>query len=97
MLMNNRLHVQNCLGAIDGTYVSVRARVEDQPRYRDSKGQVSINVLAAVNPGMEFMYCLAGWEGSAHDCRVLKDAVTRPNGLKVPKGNTHRDYSFKGI
>ena len=55
MLMNNRLHVQNCLGAIDGTYVSVRARVEDQLRYRDRKGQVSINVLAAVNRGMEFM------------------------------------------
>ncbi|CAN1158144.1 hypothetical protein LINPERHAP2_LOCUS21969 [Linum perenne] len=33
------------------------------------------------------MYCLAGWEGSAHDARVLRDALARPNGLKVPKGN----------
>ncbi|CAN1243190.1 hypothetical protein LINPERPRIM_LOCUS5588 [Linum perenne] len=33
------------------------------------------------------MYCLAGWEGSTHDARVLRDALCRPNGLKVPKGN----------
>ncbi|CAN1215408.1 Protein ALP1-like [Linum perenne] len=33
------------------------------------------------------MYCLAGWEGSAHDGRVLRDAVSRPNGLRVPKGS----------
>ncbi|CAN1158145.1 Protein ALP1-like [Linum perenne] len=33
------------------------------------------------------MYCLAGWEGSAHDARVLRDALARPNGLKVPKGS----------
>ncbi|CAN1334898.1 Protein ALP1-like [Linum perenne] len=35
---------------------------------------------------MEFIYCLAGWEGSAHDGRVLRDAITRSNGLRVPKG-----------
>ncbi|KAK6152272.1 hypothetical protein DH2020_014907 [Rehmannia glutinosa] len=29
---------------------------------------------------------LSGWEGSAADCRVLRDAVTRRNGLKVPNG-----------
>ncbi|KAH0992344.1 hypothetical protein GBA52_003827 [Prunus armeniaca] len=26
------------------------------------------------------------WEGSAHDSRVLNDALTRRNGLKVPQG-----------
>ncbi|CAN0892029.1 hypothetical protein LINGRAPRIM_LOCUS113 [Linum grandiflorum] len=39
---------------------------------------------------MEWRYCLAGWEGSAHDSRVLKDALSRPNGLKVPKCNQQR-------
>ena len=33
-----------------------------------------------------FMYYLAGtWEGSADDGRVLRDAITRPNGLRVPE------------
>ncbi|KAK6136630.1 hypothetical protein DH2020_029613 [Rehmannia glutinosa] len=36
---------------------------------------------------MNFIYVLSGWEGSAADCRILRDAVTRPNGLKVPQGN----------
>ncbi|CAN1163473.1 hypothetical protein LINPERPRIM_LOCUS32667 [Linum perenne] len=39
---------------------------------------------------MEFIYTLAGWEGSAHDGRVLCDALIRPNGLKVAKGNRPR-------
>ncbi|CAN1816450.1 hypothetical protein LINPERHAP1_LOCUS27773 [Linum perenne] len=78
--------LQNCLGALDGTHVKVRTKLEDQPRYRNRKGEVSINVLAVVNPDAEFMYCLAGWEGSAHDGRVLRDALSRPNGLRVPKG-----------
>ncbi|CAN1262326.1 hypothetical protein LINPERPRIM_LOCUS11242 [Linum perenne] len=45
-----------------------------------------MNVLGVCNSDMEFIYTLAGWEGSAHDGRVLRDALIRPNGLKVPKG-----------
>ncbi|CAL1354870.1 unnamed protein product [Linum trigynum] len=45
-----------------------------------------MNVLGVVDQNMEFIYCLAGWEGSAHDGRVLRDALIRPNGLKVPRG-----------
>ncbi|CAN1121061.1 Putative nuclease HARBI1 [Linum perenne] len=79
--------LQNCLGALDGTHVKIRARIVDQPRYRNRKGEVSINVLGVCNPVGEFIYCLAGWEGSAHDARVLRDALSRPNGLKVPTGS----------
>ncbi|CAN1187741.1 Putative nuclease HARBI1, partial [Linum perenne] len=31
-----------------------------------------INVLAVCNQNLQFTYCLAGWEGSAHDSRVLR-------------------------
>ncbi|CAN1335777.1 Protein ALP1-like, partial [Linum perenne] len=31
-----------------------------------------INVLGVCNPNLEFIYCLSGWEGSAHDGRVLR-------------------------
>ncbi|CAN1188197.1 hypothetical protein LINPERPRIM_LOCUS5065, partial [Linum perenne] len=37
---------KNCLGALDGTNIKVRVRREDQPRYRDRKGDLSINVFA---------------------------------------------------
>ncbi|KAK6153006.1 hypothetical protein DH2020_012645 [Rehmannia glutinosa] len=36
---------------------------------------------------MNFIYLLTGWEGSAADCRVLRDAIHRPSGLKIPQGN----------
>ncbi|KAL0454946.1 UNVERIFIED_CONTAM: hypothetical protein Slati_0833800, partial [Sesamum latifolium] len=36
---------------------------------------------------MRFIYVLADWECSAADGRVLRDAVSRPNGLKIPRGN----------
>jgi hypothetical protein len=35
---------------------------------------------------MRFIYVLPGWEGSAADSRVLRDAVTRPNGFRIPTG-----------
>ena len=35
---------------------------------------------------MKFIYVLAGWEGSASDARVLRDAVNRRNGLRIPTG-----------
>ncbi|KAK3152368.1 hypothetical protein QOZ80_2BG0157980 [Eleusine coracana subsp. coracana] len=35
---------------------------------------------------MQFIYVLPGWEGSAHDGRVLRDAISRPNELRVPQG-----------
>ena len=35
---------------------------------------------------MQFIYVLPSWEGSTHDGRVLSDAITRPNGLRIPQG-----------
>ena len=88
MITKKDFFLQNCLCAIDGTYIGVRARKEDQPKYHDRKGDISINVFVAVNPRIESMHCLVGWEGSAQDFQVLKDAITKPYGLKVPKDNT---------
>ncbi|CAN1842256.1 hypothetical protein LINPERHAP1_LOCUS36794 [Linum perenne] len=83
-------HFKNCLGALDGTHIKIRARIQDQPRYRNTKGEVSINILGMCNPDCQFIYCLAGWEGFVHDARVLRDAVARSSGLKVPKGNINQ-------
>jgi hypothetical protein len=48
--------------------------ISKQPRYRNRKHHLSQNVLAACNFDMQFSYILAGWEGSAHDTTVLRDA-----------------------
>ena len=64
----------NCIGAIDGVHTSVFVPASEHRVFRDRKKQLSQNVLGAVNFDMTFSYVLAGWEGSAHDGRVLEDA-----------------------
>ncbi|XP_057797982.1 uncharacterized protein LOC131014077 [Salvia miltiorrhiza] len=78
---------KGCLGALDGTYINVMVSNTDKPRYRTRKGQISTNVLAICDQHMKFVYVLPGWEGSAADSRILRDAVSRVNGLKVPRGS----------
>ncbi|KAL8524078.1 hypothetical protein ACS0TY_013879 [Phlomoides rotata] len=76
-----------CLGALDGTYIEAKVPEVDKPRNRNRKGQVFVNVLGVCDTNMKFVYVLPGWEGSAADSRVLRDAISRTNGLKIPKGN----------
>ncbi|EOA29250.1 hypothetical protein CARUB_v10025524mg [Capsella rubella] len=45
--------------------------------YQNRKEILSQNVLDACNFDLEFIYVLSGWEGSAHDAKVLNDALTR--------------------
>ncbi|KAL0413049.1 UNVERIFIED_CONTAM: hypothetical protein Sradi_1506600 [Sesamum radiatum] len=78
---------EGCLGALDGMYIDVRVPAEDRARYRTRKGSVSVNVLGVCVREMCLIYVLAGWEGSAMDARVLRDAISKPNGLKIPRGN----------
>ena len=41
---------------------------------------------------MQFIYVLAGWEGSAADGRVLRSTLNRNNGLKVARGQKSISY-----
>lgn len=77
------------MGALDGTHIKVNVNVIDRPRYRTRKNEIATNVLGVCSQNMEFIYVLPGWEGSASDSRVLRDAISRRNGLKVPKGSNY--------
>jgi hypothetical protein len=80
------LCIKNCLGALDGIHIRVRVPLDDKPRYRNRKGEITTNVLGVCSQKKQFIYILAGWEGSAADGRVLRDAINRRNGLRVPHG-----------
>jgi hypothetical protein len=71
---------------IDGTHVPVNVPVEIQGKFRGRKEGTTQNILAAITFDLKFIYVLAGWEGSAHDSRVLDDALSRPSGLKLLEG-----------
>ena len=59
---------------------------EIQGMFRGHKDGTTQNVLAAISFDLKFTYVLAGWEGSAHDSRVLNDAFARLGGFSIPDG-----------
>ncbi|XP_024024876.1 uncharacterized protein LOC112092578 [Morus notabilis] len=68
----------DCVGALDGMHVSCVPPRETAELYRNRKGYFSLNVLAVCSFDMRFTYMLSGWEGSAHDARVLASALDHP-------------------
>ncbi|KAL5150035.1 hypothetical protein HKD37_13G036744 [Glycine soja] len=85
---------ERCIGALDETHIPVTVSPDERPRYRNRKGDVSTNVLAACGPDLRFIYVLPGWEGSAGDSRVLRDALRRQNKLEIP--TDQRNLGNKG-
>ncbi|KAK2662536.1 hypothetical protein Ddye_001110 [Dipteronia dyeriana] len=79
--------IQGCIGALDGTYKEMTVPESDKPRYRTRKRHIATNVLSVCTCDLKFVYVLSSWEGSTTDSRVLQDAITRHNGLKVSFGN----------
>ncbi|KAG2400089.1 uncharacterized protein HKW66_Vig0100570 [Vigna angularis] len=88
VLNNTRFYpyFKDCLGVIDGTHVRVRVAREDAPRFRGRKDWPTQNVFAACDFAMKFTYVLAGWEGTASDSRILKNALDRDDPLVIPQG-----------
>ncbi|XP_021718280.1 uncharacterized protein LOC110686012 [Chenopodium quinoa] len=82
---NKQKWFEGVVGALDGKHIKMTVPIEDPPRYRDRKGDLSTNVLAACDSNLRFTYVLPDWEGSALDPRVLRDALRRPNGLKLQR------------
>ncbi|KAJ3703223.1 hypothetical protein LUZ61_006928 [Rhynchospora tenuis] len=77
---------KNCVGAIDGTHVRAKVSARDAPRYRGRKDYPTQNILAACTFDLKFTYVLPGWEGTASDSKILKNALRRPCPLIIPEG-----------
>ncbi|XP_068476540.1 protein ALP1-like [Phaseolus vulgaris] len=88
-ILHNNLffpYFKDCLGAIDGTHVRVKVPRADAPRFRGRKDWPTQNVFAACDLDMKFTYVLAGWEGTASDSRILKEAFIGEDPLVIPEG-----------
>ena len=75
---------RNCIGAADGTHILAKVQPGDAVRFRNRKGDISQNVLGICNFNLQFSYVYPGWEGSAHDARVLEAALA--SDLCIPDG-----------
>lgn len=68
--------MQGAIGALDGTLIHAIIPREHQTPYRGrGKGDCFQNVLAICDFNMVFTFLWAGWEGTAHDSRVLTEVV----------------------
>ncbi|KAI7944277.1 hypothetical protein MJO28_011805 [Puccinia striiformis f. sp. tritici] len=66
----------SCLGTMDGCHVHACVPEHLAGPYRNQKGTRAQNVLGVVDFDMKFTYLMVGWEGSAHDSRVLGSALS---------------------
>ncbi|XP_062013206.1 uncharacterized protein LOC133729658 [Rosa rugosa] len=87
-------YFKDCIGAIDGTHIPAMVKGREVSSYRNRHGIQSQNVLAACDFDLQFIYVLSGWEGSAHDSKLLNDALLRRNGLEVPQENDSPSSSY---
>ena len=75
------------MDAIDGTHVRVKVSNTEAARYRGRKEHPTQNVLAACSFDLKFTYVLPGWEVTASDSRIIKNALNREDKLIIPNGN----------
>jgi len=70
-------------------HVPAHLPAKDQSRFRNKKGVLSQNVLAACTFDLQFIFIYPGWEGSAADSRVLRAVLDDPdqNFPIIPEGS----------
>ncbi|RWR94158.1 putative nuclease HARBI1 [Cinnamomum micranthum f. kanehirae] len=81
-------YLKDCIGAIDGTYITAWVPIKDHQRYRCRKGFIAQNVMAIVGFDMPLQFVCAGFEGSANDQKVLTDVLQNKgvHNLQIPYG-----------
>ncbi|KAJ9552758.1 hypothetical protein OSB04_016803 [Centaurea solstitialis] len=68
---------KGAIGAIDGTLIHVVVPTQEQHLYRGrGRGECYQNVMAICDFNMVFTFVVVGWEGIAHDSRVLSETLT---------------------
>ena len=60
-----------CIGAIDGSHISIIAPTENSIDYYNRKGHYSVILQAVVDHEHKFLDVCVGWPGSARDARVF--------------------------
>ena len=78
-------YFKDCIGALDGCHLSAIVSPDDIRTFRNRKSFISQNVLGVVDFDMIFNYCLTGWKGSAHDGKVLDDALQKGIAILLNK------------
>ncbi|GKA17129.1 putative nuclease HARBI1 [Tanacetum coccineum] len=75
----NQDKILGAVGAFDGTLIHASMPSHKQNVYRArGRGDCYQNVLAICDINMIFTYIVARWEGTAHEARILNEALDDP-------------------
>ncbi|XP_074343001.1 uncharacterized protein LOC141680774 [Apium graveolens] len=79
------------IGALDGTLIHAIVPPSQQAHYRGrERGECYQNVLGICDFNMIFTFVWAGWEGVAHDSRILTEVVAdTDSGFPLPPLNKY--------
>jgi DDE superfamily endonuclease len=83
--INNFPYFKDCIGAIDGSHIPISPPDNERIPFRNRKGFLSQNVLAACNFDLKFTMVLSGWEGSVSDSTLWLEG-RRLGVLPIPEG-----------
>ncbi|CAL9238835.1 unnamed protein product, partial [Arabidopsis halleri] len=77
-------YFKDCIGALDGTHISVRPPTSNVEKYIGRKMEPTTNVLAICNFDMKFIYAYVGVPGRAHDTKVLTYCAKNEDSFPHP-------------
>jgi hypothetical protein len=83
-LKKKKKFLQDCIGAIDGTHIRAQIPAKHQRLFRGLKNECTHNIMAICDFDMLFTYVYVGWEGTAKDGRIFRDAVITDQGFEWP-------------
>jgi hypothetical protein len=77
-------HFKNCIGAIDGTHISITVPLSKQAIHINRHGYYSQNVMVVCDFDMRFTFVVVGWPESAHDMHIWRDTLLNKYKDKFP-------------
>lgn len=99
-----RWNFPNCLGAIDGKHIEIKAPPDSGSYYYNYKGRYSIILLAICDANSEFIYVDVGrngrvsdggvWDDSTLSSWITNDTAGLPPDTKLPGSDRTLPYVF---
>ncbi|XP_071576918.1 putative nuclease HARBI1 [Temnothorax nylanderi] len=66
--------IDGVIGALDGTYVPIKAPSKDAETYINRKMQYAITLQAICDANLKFTDCYTGYPSSVHDARIFRNS-----------------------
>lgn len=66
--------IDGIIGALDGTYVPIKAPPKDPETYRNRKMQYAITLQAICDANLKFIDSYSGYPSSVHDARIFRNS-----------------------